>query len=110
MYVELRAWLGFKIFQDVSICVTTFTTFICVGVSLIAASGDNGANSADVARSISSCSLSYDPQFPASSPYVTAVGATQVLKCIYFYYVRTSKQTFKPMFSYISCIQVCMGS
>jgi len=44
-----------------------------MGVTIFAASGDSGAN----ARGISSTtSCGYLPQFPATSPYVTAVGAT----------------------------------
>lgn len=38
------------------------------GVTIVASSGNNGANSA---------SCGYTPQFPASSPYITAVGGTQ---------------------------------
>jgi len=45
------------------------------GVTLVAASADSGANG----RTDEACTLSYlKPAFPASSPYVTAVGATQV--------------------------------
>jgi tripeptidyl-peptidase-1 len=40
------------------------------GITIVAATGDNGALS-------SSSSCNYVPTFPASSPYVTAVGATQ---------------------------------
>jgi tripeptidyl-peptidase-1 len=43
------------------------------GVTLVAASGDDGANSG-----YGNGYCFYDPKFPASSPYVTAVGATQV--------------------------------
>ena len=46
------------------------------GVTLIAASGDNGANCGDLCSASNQCG--YSPYFPASSPYVTAVGATQV--------------------------------
>eukprot|EP01042_Synura_sphagnicola_P036285 gene36285-biopygen123 len=44
------------------------------GVTIIASSGDDGAPSY-TASSDNKCS--YNPTFPASSPYVTAVGATQ---------------------------------
>jgi tripeptidyl-peptidase-1 len=40
------------------------------GVTIVVASGSNGANSG-----VGSCG--YSPKFPASSPYVTSVGATQ---------------------------------
>jgi len=45
------------------------------GVSLFAASGDSGANG----RTDGGCSENhFNPPYPAASPYVTAVGATQV--------------------------------
>ena len=45
---------------------------ICaMGVTVLAASGDDGAAGY---RYRSTCA--YDPEFPATSPYVTAVGAT----------------------------------
>jgi len=45
------------------------------GITLIAASADSGANG----RTDPTCTLTYlKPAFPASSPYVTSVGATQV--------------------------------
>lgn len=45
------------------------------GVTLIASSGDDGAN---YLYSMGYADCSYTPDFPASSPFVTAVGATQV--------------------------------
>ena len=47
-----------------------------IGVSIIAASGDDGAISRKVRQTPSACF--YAPNFPASNPYVTAVGATSV--------------------------------
>lgn len=47
-----------------------------MGVSVLAASGDDGAAGFKASTDTSQCS--YGPFFPASSPYVTAVGATQV--------------------------------
>lgn len=45
------------------------------GVSLIAASGDSGANG----RTDPDCSEKHlNPPYPAASPYITAVGATQI--------------------------------
>jgi len=45
------------------------------GVSVLIASGDSGANG----RTDPDCSLPYlKPDYPAASPYVTAVGATQM--------------------------------
>eukprot|EP01041_Mallomonas_annulata_P012195 gene12195-25619_t len=45
------------------------------GVTIIAASGDDGAPS--YTASYSNIGCKYNPSFPASSPYVTAVGGTQ---------------------------------
>jgi tripeptidyl-peptidase-1 len=45
------------------------------GVTVTVASGDDGAVSNQVRSSTSYCA--YSPSFPASCPYVTAVGATQ---------------------------------
>lgn len=44
------------------------------GVTIVASSGDDGAFAPDLALDSGACS--YAPNFPASSPYVTAVGAT----------------------------------
>lgn len=48
------------------------------GVTVLATSGDNGANG-----KFGLCGIM--PQFPATSPYVTAVGATMVTRdsCLY---------------------------
>ena len=46
-----------------------------MGVTIVVASGDNGA----VSRFFNQNTCIYSPSFPASSPYVTAVGATMVL-------------------------------
>ena len=51
------------------------------GVTLIAASGDNGVNCASGLCNANSAVCGYYPSFPASSPFVTAVGATQVRFC-----------------------------
>ena len=47
-----------------------------MGVTIVAASGDDGAITREVRISIAECK--YAPLFPASSPYVVAVGATMV--------------------------------
>ena len=46
------------------------------GVTVLAAAGDSGVTGDGGSGDTSSCG--YNPDFPASSPYVTAVGATQV--------------------------------
>lgn len=54
------------------------------GVTIVASSGDDGVNCAAGLCGGSSAAAAavcgYYPTFPASSPYVTAVGATQVQK------------------------------
>jgi tripeptidyl-peptidase-1 len=58
------------------------------GVTIIVPSGDDGANANLASSSVtSSCTSSicckYSPEFPASSPFVTAVGGTKVsLECL----------------------------
>ena len=54
---------------------TQIIKLAAVGVTIVAASGDDGAISNKV-RTGGACR--YAPIFPASSPYVTAVGATMV--------------------------------
>lgn len=49
------------------------------GVTILASSGDDGAVSPNAARDSMSCG--YSPSFPATSPYVTAVGGTMVRLC-----------------------------
>jgi len=59
-----------KLFQKIGV----------VGVSLLVASGDSGANG----RTDEGCSYpNLRPEFPASSPYVTTVGATEVRNATY---------------------------
>jgi tripeptidyl-peptidase I len=48
-----------------------------MGTTILAASGDDGAHSRKVRNKMTS-NCRYMPVFPASSPYVTAVGATSV--------------------------------
>jgi len=52
-----------------------------MGVTLLAAAGDDGAAGYDVREGDLQCG--YFPNFPATSPYVTVVGATQVKIFIY---------------------------
>ena len=51
-----------------------------MGVTIVAASGDDGAVTMKARGDYSKCK--YMPIFPASSPYVTAVGATMVSLCV----------------------------
>lgn len=52
-----------------------------LGITLVVASGDDGVANFGARNKASSCA--YVPSFPALSPYVLAVGATQVLsKCL----------------------------
>lgn len=48
-----------------------------MGVTILVASGDDGANSRTV-RTSGTSMCGYSPSFPASCPFVTAVGATSV--------------------------------
>jgi tripeptidyl-peptidase I len=47
-----------------------------MGTTIVAASGDDGANSARARMNVGNCG--YRPTFPGASPYVTSVGATSV--------------------------------
>jgi len=59
---------------------TEFQKIAARGVSLLSASGDSGANG----RTDEYCTDSYlKPAFPACSPYITSVGATQVNSPVY---------------------------
>ena len=50
-----------------------------MGVTVVVATGDDGANSPEVrSSSYGTSACGYSPVFPASSPYVTSVGATKV--------------------------------
>eukprot|EP00163_Fabomonas_tropica_P002944 TRINITY_DN1240_c1_g5_i1.p1 TRINITY_DN1240_c1_g5~~TRINITY_DN1240_c1_g5_i1.p1 ORF type:complete len:115 (+),score=27.42 TRINITY_DN1240_c1_g5_i1:121-465(+) len=55
---------------------TEFQKMATVGMSVLVATGDNGV--ADEAPSNSTTCKPFNPDFPSSSPYVTAVSATQV--------------------------------
>ena len=48
-----------------------------LGISILVSSGDNGVNAADPSAPSCAAAQSFTPGFPASSPYVTAVGGTQ---------------------------------
>lgn len=55
------------------------------GVTILVSSGDDGVANFQARSDASACG--YNPSFPASSPYVTAVGATQVSRfSIFFFY------------------------
>lgn len=58
----------------------TWTTFAIkmgtIGVTILSASGDDGANSYRAQENVSFCG--YIPLFPASCPYVLSIGATSV--------------------------------
>lgn len=72
--------LGVDSAQYVARVNTEFQKIGLRGVSLLAASGDSGANG----RTDPDCSGSVlHASFPASSPYVTAVGATMLSNAVY---------------------------
>jgi len=61
-------------------CNTEFQKIAVRGVSLLSASGDSGANG----RTDEYCTDTYlKPAFPACSPYITSVGATQINSPVY---------------------------
>jgi len=67
--------LGVDAKNYVTLVNTQFQKIGLRGVSLICASGDSGANG----RTDPACSENHlNPVFPAASPYITSVGATQI--------------------------------
>ena len=54
------------------------------GITIVVASGDDGVVNANVGTNLTSCG--FNPSWPATSPYVLAVGATQV--CIFNIHVQ----------------------
>jgi len=72
--------LGVNSTQYVQRVNTEFMKIGLIGVSLLAASGDSGANG----RTDEYCTdQMFHPAFPAASPYVTAVGATQIFDALF---------------------------
>jgi tripeptidyl-peptidase-1 len=63
------------------------------GVTIVVASGDDGAAGANARQNPIRCG--YFPDFPSSSPYVTSVGGTMVLY-IFFFFVFFYLYLFKP--------------
>uniref|UniRef100_A0A7S1VBJ7 Peptidase S53 domain-containing protein n=1 Tax=Sexangularia sp. CB-2014 TaxID=1486929 RepID=A0A7S1VBJ7_9EUKA len=61
--------------------MTRFNTEVCKitarGITVLVSSGDDGAAGSDARQDPSTACASTDPSYPATSPYVTAVGATQ---------------------------------
>jgi hypothetical protein len=72
MYMYIQMDLIISIYLCNYVCAYIYT-FICILYIYI---GDDGANTRDY-RSGGSGSCGYVMSFPASSPYVTAIGATQ---------------------------------
>jgi subtilase family serine protease len=64
--------------MKVYLCVYLCICILYSGITLVAAAGDNGVQSA-LAKSDQqgSKACGYQPQYPASCPYVTTIGATQ---------------------------------
>ena len=75
------------------------------GVTIVAAAGDDGVNCAQTFCSTTSPVCGYYPSFPASSPYVTAVGATQVHRsCVCIFDCTTRHYIF--MFRLLRALKV----
>ncbi|KZP13756.1 subtilisin-like protein [Athelia psychrophila] len=60
----------------ISVC-NGFATLGARGVSLVFSTGDNGVGEGDCMSNDGSNKAAFQPTFPVSCPYVTAVGATQ---------------------------------
>jgi tripeptidyl-peptidase-1 len=56
---------------------TSALMLVAMGVTILAASGDDGVGGSEVAYTHGLQYCKYNPQFPAASPYVIGVGATQ---------------------------------
>ena len=67
----------YRAFDDIAIKLSI------MGTTIVAASGDDGANPFYVGSDISKCA--YFVSFPAASQYVLAVGGTTVSQVLYFY-------------------------
>jgi len=61
--------------SDMTIFNTEVQKAALRGATVVVSAGDDGVSNFGARQSASSCG--YNPSFPASSPYVTAVGATQ---------------------------------
>ena len=92
--ISYGLWEGMQCFADASECelldldsseytAATNALFMKLGMqgtSIVVASGDSGANS----RTDETCAAyNLRPEYPASSPYVTTVGATMVVNATY---------------------------
>ena len=49
-----------------------------MGITIVAASGDDGSNDSDSVNEKGLAGCGYDPFYPASNPFVLSVGATMV--------------------------------
>lgn len=58
-------------------CDVEFMKLALRGVSVLIASGDDGASGTEAQEDLAACSQSH-PEYPAGSPWVTAIGATQL--------------------------------
>lgn len=61
-------------------CTINFITYVFSVVTVMVATGDDGASSFLTRNNPKFCG--YHPDFPSASPYVTAVGATMVCSSI----------------------------
>ena len=94
--ISYGLWEGMQCFADPAECElmdlssaaytaatnALFMRLAMQGVAIVVASGDSGANS----RTDETCAAyNLRPEYPASSPYVTTVGATMVVNATYGY-------------------------
>jgi subtilase family serine protease len=77
-----------------------------MGVTLLASSGDDGAVGGSAGNSPMYCG--YAPSFPATSPYVTAVGGTMVLFPHPFFIFSVVTTYYLYVVLYNNCLFVCL--
>lgn len=76
-YSTDEAYLSTSSYSEIKVFDSVAKKLAVMGVTIVAASGDNGVMTSNVAKPSPVCTSGYRPQFPASSAYVLAVGATQ---------------------------------
>ena len=78
----------------------------CMGVTILVASGEDGANryqSKDEGRR-KRLSCGYSPTWPATNPYVTAVGATSVVSVVTLYVYHILLSNFALFSAVLGCV------
>ena len=76
IYISRSMYIYVHVFIYYGLCMYMYLCCRVRGVTILASSGDDGAVSPSAASNSMYCG--YNPSFPATSPYVTAVGGTMV--------------------------------